>query len=52
LATNQGTCETEISSIFKDAIFNLEKIDTSKEWKEANYHTAGKRSWRNDSYRW
>jgi hypothetical protein len=27
LATNQGTCETEISSLFKDAIFNLEKID-------------------------
>lgn len=27
MATNQGTCETEISSLFKDAIFNLEKID-------------------------
>ena len=25
MATNQGTCEAEVSSLFKNAIFNLEK---------------------------
>jgi hypothetical protein len=42
LATNQGTCEAEISSLFKDAIFNLEKIDiqAKNEKKQIIIHLA------------
>lgn len=42
MATNQGTCEAEISSLFKDAIFNLEKIDipAKNEKKQIIIHLA------------